>query len=164
MFHLNGQKVFKSQTRKKTRTPEWRESFTVSVPSRVRADFFIEIYDWNQVEQAKLLGTGTVTLFDLEPFVGTERWIPLATDKHGSQGEIRVNLLFTPEIIAKTRKNTSTFSTAGRAMTQISTLPVGATKGVVHGIEGVGKHFGSIFKRKDYAKPNGGDGSFTEDS
>jgi Ca2+-dependent lipid-binding protein len=31
VFTLNGQKVFKSQTKKKTLTPDWQESFAVQV-------------------------------------------------------------------------------------------------------------------------------------
>jgi Ca2+-dependent lipid-binding protein len=31
VFTLNGQKVFKSQTKKKTLNPEWNENFIVSV-------------------------------------------------------------------------------------------------------------------------------------
>lgn len=50
-----------------------------------------------------------------------------------------MRILFQPEIIAKSRKNTSTFSTAGRAVTQIGTLPVNAGKGVFHGVTGVFK-------------------------
>lgn len=60
-------------------------------------------------------------------------------------------MLFTPEIIAKSRKNTSTFSTAGRAMTQIGALPLGAGKGVFHGVEKVGNKVGGVFGR-DHAK------------
>lgn len=33
VFTLNNQKVFKSQTKKKTLTPEWNETFTVQVVS-----------------------------------------------------------------------------------------------------------------------------------
>lgn len=33
VFTLNGQKIFKSQTKKKTITPEWNEHFEVSVVS-----------------------------------------------------------------------------------------------------------------------------------
>lgn len=46
-------------------------------------------------------------------------------------------MMFTPEIIAKARKNTSTFNTAGRAVTQIGGFPVSAGKGVLHGVAGV---------------------------
>jgi Ca2+-dependent lipid-binding protein len=146
VFTLNGQKVFKSQTKKKTLTPEWNENFTCQVPSRVGAQFSVEIFDWNQIEQAKSLGTCNIELNDLEPFQSTERSLYLSHQKHGDKGEIRIRLLFTPEIIAKARKNTSTFSTAGRAMTNIGHIPANAGKGVL-----------GVFKReKDYAK-NGKD-------
>jgi C2 domain len=55
--------------------------------------------------------------------------------------------MFQPEIIAKSRKNTSTFSAAGRAMTQIGGLPVGAGKGVLQGVGGIFSK-----KEKDFAK------------
>lgn len=116
-------------------------------PSRVGAEFTVEVFDWNQVEQAKNLGIGNIDLAALEPFQGIEQIVPLTSPKHGQKGEVRVRLMFQPEIIAKSRKNTSTFSAAGRAMTQIGGLPVGAGKGVLHEIGGL---FGK--KEKDYAK------------
>ncbi|KZT06296.1 tricalbin [Laetiporus sulphureus 93-53] len=156
VFYLNGQKVYKSETKKKTLSPEWNENFMVQVPSRVAADFTAEVFDWNQIEQAKTLGAGKINLADIEPFQAAERTIPLSSAKHGEKGSIRIRLLFQPEIIVKTRKNTSTFSSAGRAMTQIGHIPVGvavgAGRGVVHGVTGV-------FKSKDHAKK----GSFDSD-
>ncbi|KJA26087.1 hypothetical protein HYPSUDRAFT_133560, partial [Hypholoma sublateritium FD-334 SS-4] len=143
VFSLNGQKVFKSQTKKKTVTPEWNEPFEVSVPSRVAADFSVEIFDWNQIEQAKSLGIGMIDLASLEPFQAQEILVPLVSGKHGEKGQIRLNLIFQPEIIAKSRKNTSTFSTAGRAMTTIGGLPMNAGKGVFHGVA-------SVFKRGEH--------------
>lgn len=98
--------------------------------------------DWNQIEQAKSLGSAKIDLASLEPFSAVERTVALSHQKHGEKGEIRVRLLFTPEIIVKSRKNTSTFSTAGRAMTQIGHLPMGAGKGVLHGVTGVFKKHG----------------------
>ncbi|GBE78423.1 Uncharacterized protein SCP_0113110 [Sparassis crispa] len=147
VFSLNGQRIYKSQTKKKTLTPEWNERFEVAVPSRVAGNFMLEVFDWNQIEQAKSLGLGKIQLDDLEPFEVAERVIPLSSPKHGEKGSIRVSLLFRPEIIVKTRKNTSTFSTAGRTMTQIGHLPVGAGKGVMSSVTGV-------FKR-DFVKTNG---------
>lgn len=97
------------------------------------------------------MGEGTIELADLEPITSTERIIKLSHQKHGESGEIRVRLLFAPEIIAKSRKSTSTFSTAGRAMTQISSIPLGAGKGVVHGVGKVGHTVGGVFRR-DHAK------------
>lgn len=109
-------------------------------PSRVGADFNIEIFDWNQIEQAKSLGAAQIDLAELEPFQAVERQLGLSSHKHGEKGHINVRLLFQPEIIAKSRKNTSTFSTAGRAMTQVGGLPVTAGKGVIHGVTGVFSH------------------------
>lgn len=52
----------------------------------------------------------------------------------------------------KSRKPTSTFSSAGRAMTQIGTAPVGVGKGVVSsvgmGVGVVGKGVKNIFKKE----------------
>ncbi|KAI0639057.1 tricalbin [Trametes polyzona] len=155
VFTLNGQKVYKSQTKKKTLTPEWNENFAVQVPSRAGADFQLEVFDWNQIEQAKSLGSAKIDLESLEPFTATERTLSLSHAKHGDKGEVRVRLLFTPEIIVKTRKNTSTFSTAGRAMTQIGHIPVGAGKGVLHGVTGVfKKHGGSSDSDSDDERPD----------
>ncbi|KAG9128333.1 hypothetical protein FRC07_000841 [Ceratobasidium sp. 392] len=130
VFSLNGSKVFKSETKKKTLAPEWNQSFEVSVPSRVGADFFLEVFDWNQVETAKSLGSGTIELADLAPFESTVRTITLSSPKHGEKGQIRIRMVFRPEIIAKARTKTSTFSTAGRAMTQMGGLPLGAGRSV----------------------------------
>jgi len=99
----------------------------------------LEIFDWNQIELAKSLGTTKIELADLEPFQAAERDLNLVSSKHGEKGQVRVRLVFQPEIIAKSRKNTSTFSTAGRAMTQFGGLPVSAGKGVLHGVTGVFK-------------------------
>ncbi|KAH9948433.1 C2 domain-containing protein [Amylocystis lapponica] len=140
-------KIYKSQTKKKTLNPEWNENFIVEVPSRVAAEFSLEVFDWNQIEQAKSLGTAAIELASLEPFQATERSIVLSSSKHGEKGAVRVHFLFQPEIIAKSRKNTFTFSSAGRAMTQIGHLPVGAGRGVIQGVTGVFK--------KDPAKRTG---------
>lgn len=107
----------------------------------------MEIFDWNQVEQAKSLGIGKIELAELEPFQAIESVVSLTSPKHGQKGEVRLRLMFQPEIIAKSRKNTSTFSVAGRAMTQIGGLPVGASRGVLHGVGGIFSK-----KEKDFAK------------
>ncbi|KAE9395950.1 hypothetical protein BT96DRAFT_958377 [Gymnopus androsaceus JB14] len=137
VFTLNGQKVFKSQTKKKTLNPDWNEQFPVSVTSRVASDFNVELFDWNQLEQAKSLGSAQIDLAELEPFQATEKTLNLTSPKHGDKGHIRLRLMFQPEVIIKSRKNTSTFSSAGRAMTQIGGLPMTAGKGVLHGMTGI---------------------------
>jgi Ca2+-dependent lipid-binding protein len=91
-------------------------------------------------------------LADLEPFVSVERIVNLQHTKLGNKASIRLRFLFTPEVITKSRKPTSTFSTAGRAMTQIGAAPVGVGKGVVSGVGAgvgvVGKGVMSIFKKE----------------
>ena len=69
-----------------------------------------------------------------------EQVVNLFSPKLGEKGEVRLRLVFQPKIVAKTRKQTSTFSNAGRAMTQIGAFPLGAGKGVFHGVTGVFKH------------------------
>ena len=101
----------------------------------------MEVLDWNQLEQSKSLGTAKITLDDIEPFEPADRVINLSTEKHGEKGQVCLRLTFAPEIIAKARKTTSTFSAAGRAMTQLGALPMGAGKGVIHSV-------GGIFKRE----------------
>ncbi|KAI3622799.1 transmembrane protein [Moniliophthora roreri] len=144
VFVLNGQRVHKSETVKKTLNPDWNEDFTVSVPSRVHAEFYCEVYDWDQVGRPDPLGnTDLINLAEIEPFQASELTLPLALEKQGQKGRIRLRLLFQPEIIVKSRQKTSTFSSAGRAMTQIGGLPVQAGKGVFHGVT---KH---VFRRGD---------------
>ncbi len=104
------------------------------------------------------MGVGRLELADLEPFAAVERTILLSHDKHGEQGEIKLKFLFTPEIIARRRKQTSTFSSAGRAMTQIGGLPFAGVKEVGHGVGKVGHTVGGVFKR-DHAKKNSVDTS-----
>ncbi|KAJ8084377.1 Tricalbin-2 [Marasmius tenuissimus] len=139
VFVLNDDKVFKSQTIKKTLNPDWHEDFDISVRSRVGSKLNAEVCDWDTVGRPDPLGDAQIDLENLEPFEAVERTLPLVLEKEGAKGRIRVRLLFKPEIIVKTRSKTSTFSTAGRAMTQIGGLPVQAGKGVFHGVTGVFK-------------------------
>ncbi|WVF68009.1 hypothetical protein IAT40_002771 [Kwoniella sp. CBS 6097] len=139
VFTLNGSKVFKSETKKKTLAPVWNENFEVMIPSRVAAKFRFEINDWDRVGSATPIGSGLVDLAALEPLEPIELTLPVITEKHGEKGTFRIGLFFQPEIIARTRQKTSTFSTAGRAITQIGGVPIGVGKGVIHGGTTVGK-------------------------
>ena len=69
-----------------------------------------------------------------------EQVVNLVSSKHGEKGEVRLRLVFQPKIVAKTRKQTSTFIGAGRAMTQIGAIPLSAGKGVFQGVTGVFRH------------------------
>lgn len=76
------------------------------------------------------MGAGVIELADLVPFETTNRTITLHSPKHGEKGQIQIRMLFRPEIVAKARAKTSTFSSAGRAMTQVGGLPLGAGRSV----------------------------------
>jgi hypothetical protein len=76
-------------------------------------------------------------LEDIEPFVATERTVMLSSEKRGNKGQLNISMVFQPSIIVKSRKNTSTFSAAGRTMTAIGSAPINAGRGVFHGVAGV---------------------------
>jgi hypothetical protein len=105
-------------------------------PSRVGANFQVEVFDWNQLEQSKSLGSAKINLEDMEPFVATERTLILSSEKR-NKGQLSVSMIFQPGIIVKSRKNTSTFSAAGRTMTAIGSAPINAGRGVFHGVTNV---------------------------
>lgn len=132
----------------RTLAPVWNESFQVDIPSRVAAAFNVEVFDWDQIGTATSLGVGHLDLAKLEPFEAINETITLSTTKHGVKGSVRVRLVFQPAIIVKSRKNTSTFSTAGRAVTQVGSIPLGVGKGVakgaLSGVVGVGHGVGAV--------------------
>jgi hypothetical protein len=93
------------------------------------------------------LGVGRIELADLEPLEAVERTIPISSPKLGNKGEIRVSMLFRPGVIARSRHKTSTFSSAGRAMTQIGGLPFEASRGLAHGVTFAGSKAFGVFKK-----------------
>nr|ODN95971.1 transmembrane protein [Cryptococcus depauperatus CBS 7855] len=156
VFSLNGMKVFKSETKKKTLHPVWNENFETVIPSRVAAKFVFEIFDWDRVGAATSLGGGVIDLAGLEPFELTEKILPVISEKRGEAGTFTFRMLFTPEIIARVRHNTSSFATAGRAITHIGGVPLGVGKGVIHGGGAVADpSTGTI--SSDTTTPNGND-------
>lgn len=97
------------------------------------------MFDWNQLDQAKSLGTAKIDLEDVEPLTAIDRILALSSEKRGSKGQIKISMVFQPGIIMKSRKTTSTFSAAGRTMTAIGSAPISAGKGVLQGVAGVFK-------------------------
>lgn len=174
VFTLNGQKVFKSETVKKTVNPVWNNQFFATLvvspidvldfipasqnvcsfqqPSRVAAAFSVEVNDWDQMGASDSLGVAQIDLSNLEPLEAQERTLDLVHPKYGQKGQIKISLVFTPQIVAKSRKATTTFAVGTRAMTQVATLPFGATlgvaKGVGHGVGAAGGLAKGLFGRK----------------
>ena len=60
----------------------------------------------------------------------------LSSEKR-NKGQLNISMVFQPGIIVKSRKNTSTFSAAGRTMTAIGSAPISAGRGVFQGVTNV---------------------------
>lgn len=61
--------------------------------------------------------------------------MPLMTEKHGSQGSIRIRVVFSPALVIHARRSTSTaISTPARVVTNVGAIPMGVGKGVGKGI------------------------------
>lgn len=151
-FLLNGMKVFKSETKKKTLSPTWNETFDVAVPSRASNKLTFEVNDWDRVGSATLMGNGAVDLANLEPIEATTVDVPVVHD--GQQhGTIQLGLLFNPMYVARQRTKTGTFGAAGRTVTNIGGAALGAPVAVGKGVgRGVGTIVGApgrLFKKKD---------------
>lgn len=162
-FTLNGAKVFKSDTKKKTLNPTWNEKFEVEVvrpscafaqlagplssrcqPSRVHADFRIDVYDWDRVGTADKLGRGNISLADLEPMQQFPLKVELKDpNSETSQGVVNLRMIFRPGFIIRSRQATSTVSGLGRTGTVIGGGVVQVGSGVGHvgvgAVKGVGK-------------------------
>ena len=98
------------------------------------------------------MGKATINLADLEPFEGVERTLSLSSVKRGEVGSVKVFLLFEPAMIMKTRKNTSAVAGAGRAMTQVGTMPLAAGRTLTHGAGGALK---GLFKKESRESTKG---------
>lgn len=151
-FLLNGMKVFKSETKKKTLHPVWNESFDVAIPSRVSNRLSLEVNDWDRVGSATLMGTGLVDLAALEPVQANSVEVPITHDGQ-DHGTIQLNLVFRPGFVARQRTKTGTFSAAGRTVTTIGGAALGAPvavgKGVGRGVGTIVSAPGRLFKKKD---------------
>lgn len=150
-FILNNLKVFKSETKKKTRDPTWGESFDTVVPSRVAARFAAQVNDWDRVGTPTPMGEAVIDLAAIEPFQPTNADVPVMMNGE-NHGTLQLNMVFRPMIIARHRTNTNAFGNAGRAVTSIGGAALGAPvavgKGVVHGgtavVSGVGRGVGTV--------------------
>lgn len=155
LFTLNGQKAHKTEKKTKTLAPKWDEDFDTLVPSRVAARFEVEVFDWNQIERDESLGRANIDLADLEPFQATERVLNLQqTDS--TKGTVTIRMVFKPHFFAQSRKNTSTFSVAGRAATQVGGLPFNVIKGTAHGVGTVGSKTFGLLRRNKTAEDDDG--------
>ncbi|KDE05686.1 hypothetical protein MVLG_03920 [Microbotryum lychnidis-dioicae p1A1 Lamole] len=140
VFMLNEEKVYKSEVIKKTLAPVWNEKFECDVRSRVAANFYVIVYDWDRVGTPTHLGQGSIDLAALQPLELTEHTVSLYDVKtKKQQGMVHVKLMFRPGFLARSRKSTSTFSSAGRVATSIGGGVAHAGGAVVGGVGVIGK-------------------------
>ncbi|KAH9818867.1 C2 domain-containing protein [Melampsora americana] len=145
-FVLNGMKVFKSNVQKKTLNPQWMEKFDVEVPSRVHADFVVQVFDWDRVGASDKLGQAEIDLKELEPM--QQSTMALKLSHEGSErGVVHIKLTFRPGFITRSRQATSTFTGLGRVATGLGGTVLSTGAGVGLGaVKGVGHVGGGVIK------------------
>ncbi|KAJ3286488.1 hypothetical protein HK104_009001 [Borealophlyctis nickersoniae] len=94
--NLNGVRLYKTKTLKKTLNPVWKESFATPVKSRLRSTLEIEVRDWNQLSKDVTLGTVTVQLGRLVP---NEVYTEDFTLQGAPKGTLKLRLFFDPKVV-----------------------------------------------------------------
>ncbi|BFZ55473.1 Tricalbin-2 [Savitreella phatthalungensis] len=141
-FVLNGETVFTSQTIKKTLNPQWNESFEVAVPSRVDADFVINVFDWDLGGGDDPLGSARIPLEALEPLTS----MPIELKLEGvKSGVVHGRMLFRPAFVTRARRGTT--SRTMTLATGVAGAPIKAGTKVVGGALHGAKRTGSLVGR-----------------
>lgn len=129
-FYVDEQRVFKTETYKKTLNPVFNkdETFTVPIINRINTPIVAKIFDWDQIGKDTLLGTATIkfTSEEVETFVTSTKEYQL--DQGGS---LTLRLTWRPELIARKRTSTNIFSATTRVFTSVPGNALGAGKDVV---------------------------------
>lgn len=140
--YLNGKDFYKTKTKKKTLDPEWGETATVEVDSRVQSTLRFKVNDWDfGVEQDDKIGEYIFALKEIDPFAGkmVDYELALTADDGTSAGTLYVRLGFKPEY--------HTLVSAEKPLPNPGALAVdGAGKVLGTGIDGAGKVIGTAGK------------------
>lgn len=129
-FYVDEQRVYKTETYKKTLNPVFNkdETFTVPIVNRIYTPIIAKIFDWDQIGKDTLLGECKITFTgeEVETFVTTTK--EFAVDQGGS---LTLRLTWRPELVARKRTGTSLFSATTRVFTSAPGNALGAGKDVV---------------------------------
>lgn len=140
--YLNGESFFKTKTKKKTLDPEWNESTTIDIDSRVQSILRFKVSDWDfGVEQDDKIGEYNFALKDIDPFGNkmTDFEFPLVADDGTAAGTLYVRIGFKPEY--------HTLISTEKALPNPSSMAVdGAGKILGTGVDGAGKVLGTAGK------------------
>lgn len=134
---LNGDRVYRTDIKKKTLNPVWNEKCSIDIISRVGADLNIEVFDWDMGRDDDFLGKVKIDLAQLEPLKAIQLTLPL----QGESGTITLRFLFKPGYVIR-RVNSSG---VGSSFIQGAALPGRVIGGVAGGVAGgVGGVFGVV--------------------
>ncbi|KAI9599079.1 C2 domain-containing protein [Syncephalis fuscata] len=138
--------VHKTKVIKKKLNPVYDEKFTTPV-HKLKGDLRVEIFDWNQVNQDKRLGTGVVDLTQLEPGMGLPQQVQL---NNGTAGIVNLQLLFRPTFISKmTHRASTSLGHMVNPLTQVKTvgnIAGSAARGGVRTVSTIGGAAGGAVK------------------
>ncbi|CAO3626810.1 unnamed protein product [Cunninghamella blakesleeana] len=138
VFKFNDEKVFKSEVYKKQLNPKFdpkKETFILPVPRRIGSKLEAIIYDWDQLGSHDELARGAIPFTSdvLESFSAQQFDIPLT---NGS--ELKIRLLWQPELLARERQGTSLLNATARAFTAVPGTALGVGGNIVGGAVGLG--------------------------
>ena len=137
-LYLNGDEFYHTKTIKKTLEPEWNESTSINIDSRVQSILRVKCSDWDfGVEQDDKIGDYKFALKAIDPFVDKtiDYEIKLVSDDRAYAGTIVIGMRFEPEY--------HTIISAEKALPNASNLAVdGAGKLISTGASGTGKVLG----------------------
>ncbi|KAI8365587.1 C2 domain-containing protein [Blakeslea trispora] len=129
-FYVNDERVFKTQTYKKTINPVFskEETFDCSIVNRINTPLIVKIFDWDQIGKDTQIGECKVTFTsdDLETRVASTKEYKL-----DQGGTITLRLVWRPELVARKRTNTSFFSATTRVFTSAPGNAFGAGRDAV---------------------------------
>ncbi|KAJ3161537.1 hypothetical protein HDU88_007342 [Geranomyces variabilis] len=103
-LYLNGVKIHKTKVVKKSINPQWKETVSVPVASRLRSTLEIRVKDWNNFAKDVTLGSVHVQLAKLPPNEVVDREFAL---EGAATGSIRLRFLFDPQAIAPATKQSA---------------------------------------------------------
>ncbi|KAF9436033.1 hypothetical protein BGZ76_004991 [Entomortierella beljakovae] len=158
VFKVNDKEAHKSEVVKKNLNPEFNETFTIPINSRAEDEVTFEVFDWNQVQTAKSLGTGSIDIKNIQLVLPNEYLMPLK-NKH-NKGEIEFRVKFLPEFLSSSKKPGFATSFLGGGLNvglagveAVSNVGHGALdvtgnvgKGAAKGVAAVGKGVGHVGK------------------
>lgn len=96
-IYINGKRVYKTHTEKKTLDPVWNEHCKIPIPSRSRSNVVMRVWDWDRAGSNDDLGYADINLSEME-INRTYDWeLPLNT-----QGSVKLSATFNPGYVKPT--------------------------------------------------------------